>query len=446
MNKLARNTLALGTATMIVTAGISFSATAADPIIAQAEASAITSTGLTSIVDTSECRVESTGAPTNGTAPTCDLGLTTQGAGVFGQNAFTGLSGDKGTSTGLAAVAPINIPALTTIDLSTIPADLSNIDTATVLDPLIDGLGPVLTGTLNTALGLAGLTLDQLLAQIQTAAITPITTALQGAIPVAVEIGAVTSSCTVTAGGAPSLASEVAGINIVVGPNRELVVPVNVGTTPNLPLVGSVAVQQLVDDAFDGIEATLNQSLGGALGPLADVLPTVQATLVDAVLDGLAPVVDQLGQAVVPIIDGTLNKQTLVPAGSGEVTALDLNVIGSTATLDLARSQCGPNGVRTVVTPPTPTPPSDDAPADDGPVNNDDTNSDDSDSVADGTDADGDDSDTVADADAQADADVTTSLPAAGAPNLLPFWLLGIALLLFGGAVLLNEKRRLNQI
>lgn len=77
----------------------------------------------------------------------------------------------------------------------------------------------------------------------------------------------------------------------------------------------------------------------------------------------------------------------------------------------------------------------------DTPVNNDDN-----DSVADGTDANGDDSDTVADADAQADADVTTSLPSTGAPNLLPFWLLGIGLLLFGGAVLLNEKRRLNQI
>ena len=81
-----------------------------------------------------------------------------------------------------------------------------------------------------------------------------------------------------------------------------------------------------------------------------------------------------------------------------------------------------------------------DAPADNG---------DGSDSVSDGADANadnGDDSDTVADADAQADADVTTALPSTGAPNLLPFWLLGIALLLFGGAVLLNEKRRLNQV
>ena len=165
MNKLARNTLALGTATLIVTAGLSFSANGADKIVAQGEASAITATGLTQIVDTTECRVESTGAPTNGTGPVCDIGLRTQGVGVFGQNAFTGLDGDKGTSTALAAVAPINIPTLKTIDLSTIPTDLSTIDTGTVLDPLIGGLGPVLTQTLNTLLAAAGLTLDEGLEQ-----------------------------------------------------------------------------------------------------------------------------------------------------------------------------------------------------------------------------------------------------------------------------------------
>ncbi|GAA2083337.1 hypothetical protein GCM10009821_25540 [Aeromicrobium halocynthiae] len=50
--------------------------------------------------------------------------------------------------------------------------------------------------------------------------------------------------------------------------------------------------------------------------------------------------------------------------------------------------------------------------------------------------------DAIADADAQADADVTSSLPNAGAPNLLPFWLLGLGLVAFGAAVLVNERRR----
>ncbi|RYJ03271.1 MAG: LPXTG cell wall anchor domain-containing protein, partial [Actinomycetales bacterium] len=41
------------------------------------------------------------------------------------------------------------------------------------------------------------------------------------------------------------------------------------------------------------------------------------------------------------------------------------------------------------------------------------------------------------------DADVTTSLPNTGASaNLMPFWLLGLALVAFGGAVLVNERRR----
>lgn len=48
----------------------------------------------------------------------------------------------------------------------------------------------------------------------------------------------------------------------------------------------------------------------------------------------------------------------------------------------------------------------------------------------------------VGDGGGQGDADVVTSLPNAGAPNLLPFWLLGAGLIAFGGAVLLNERRR----
>lgn len=60
--------------------------------------------------------------------------------------------------------------------------------------------------------------------------------------------------------------------------------------------------------------------------------------------------------------------------------------------------------------------------------------------------ADTSDADAVADSDSQADADVTTTLPSTGAPNLMPFWILGLALLLFGGAVLVNERRRLGKI
>ena len=40
---------------------------------------------------------------------------------------------------------------------------------------------------------------------------------------------------------------------------------------------------------------------------------------------------------------------------------------------------------------------------------------------------------------------VVDTLPSAVAPNLTPFWLLGLALVLFGSAVLVNEKRRMAQ-
>jgi hypothetical protein len=123
-------------------------------------------------------------------------------------------------------------------------------------------------------------------------------------------------------------------------------------------------------------------------------------------------------------------------------SALKVDVLTSSVTLDIAASEAATLAAD---------PPADQAAAGPGDDRNADTpnNDRDSDAVSDGSQADadnGDDSDTVADSDAQADADVTTTLPSTGAPNLLPFWLLGIALLLFGGAVLLNEKRRLNQV
>ncbi len=65
--------------------------------------------------------------------------------------------------------------------------------------------------------------------------------------------------------------------------------------------------------------------------------------------------------------------------------------------------------------------------------------------IADGDD-DGSTTGAIADADSAADADASTTLPDAGAGNLLPFFLLGLALLAFGLGVLLNERRRLGGI
>jgi len=440
MNKLARNTLALGTVTMIVTAALQFSANGADPIVAQSNSSAITASGITGLVNTQECRAESTGPATVGTAPVCGTGLATQTVGVTTQNASTGLDGDKGTSTAAAEVAGVDLTALPDIDLSTIPANVLAIDTGTVLDDVVTGLGPVLGPVLEQALA-------PLLTAIQTAAVAPITTALQAAIPVSVDIGAVSSVCSLTAGATPTLTSSVAGINILVdlpGTAGDLNIPVQLNVSPNSALIGAVAPQQLVDGIVDGLEATLTQSLNNALGPVAGLINDIQTEVIDPILAQVGPaLLAPVGNALTPILSGTVNKQETLPSGAAQVTALDLNVLGNTATLDVARSSCGPNTVRTVVTttppPTTPTPtkttPTKDKPSDE-PTNEP------ADPIVDNVD----DSDTVADADAQADADVTTTLPSTGAPNLLPFWLLGIALLMFGGAVLLNEKRRLNQI
>jgi LPXTG-motif cell wall-anchored protein len=430
-NKLAKNSLAVGMATLIVTAGLSFSANGAPAIVAQSESSAVTASGLTGIVDSGVCRAESTGPATKGSG-TCGTGLHVSGpaVGAINQTAETGLDGTKGTSKASASVESTNIAALTTIDVSNVGDEISAIDTGTILDDVVAGLDPVLLRPAFEAL------LDTLLGDIQDAALSPLLAAVQDAVPVSARIGAVSSECNSDG----TMLSSIAGIDLLVelAPGNVITVPVTLNTSPNAKLVGSVAPKQIVTGLLTGVEDALNDSLGGAVGGLADLVPTLQQTLVDGVLDQLGPVLDQVGDALVPVLDGTVNKQVTNADGSVEVTALDLNVVGDTAKLALARSACGPNGV--VAADDADTNAADDADAD--AAADADTDADanaDADAAAD-ADAN---ADAAADADAQADADVTQALPDTGAPsNLLPFLFLGLALVLFGGGVLLNEKRR----
>lgn len=339
MNRLARNSVAAGLTTLLMSAGISFPADAAEPIIAQGEASAVTATGLTDIVDTAKCRAESDGPATDGTG-TCGTGLASQGTGVINQNASTGLEGTRGTSTADASVASVDLPALTTIDPSTLEVDVDQIDTATILDDIVAGLDPI-TRPLFQGL------LTPLLDQIQAAAVAPITSALQQAVPVSVNIGAVTSQCTAVAGEEATGGSTVSTVDIVLdlGSGGVITVPVTLNTDPNSPLVGSVATTQLVTGVLTGIEDSLDASLNGVLVPLANLVPNVQETLVDGILAQIGPaLIDPLGDALTPVLTGTVNKQE-VSAGAIEVTALSVAVVGETATLDLARSSCGPNAV-----------------------------------------------------------------------------------------------------
>ena len=431
MKKLGRNTLALGMSTLLVTSAVALSANAAPGDVAQANSSAITATGLTEIVNTGVCLAESAdGTPVavEDAEGICGTGLELAGVtGTVNQTASTDLDGNRGTSAASASVEQVTLTELPDIDLSTIDEDVLGIETGTILDDIVDGLDPVLAPVLEAALA-------PLLGAIQDAAITPILEAVQGSLPVAVNIGAVASQCSAVAGEPAVVDSTVASIDIVVGPTDDpiLVVPIELPTSENAALVGSVAPQELVNGLIDGLETTLNESLGGVLGPLSELLATLQEQVVNTVLDAVGPaLLDPVGEALTPILTGTVN-QVERDGEAAEVTALSLNVLSDTATLDIARSSCGPNGLAVV----------DDQVAAAG----DDTQADlDADAQADGTIADAQadaQADAIADADAQADADVVTSLPNAGAPNLLPFWLLGLGLVAFGAAVLVNERRR----
>jgi hypothetical protein len=226
------------------------------------------------------------------------------------------------------------------------------------------------------------------------------------------------------------------------------------------------AVNVKVSVAGTALPLQLTDLTGPVAQPLNDALKSVTdavkqvGTPLDAALADLAPNLRQLVQLIgnnqssskTPTLStGTVNAGSTKAGGIStaavgdyyRTSALRIRAInGSLLDLDIAASEAATLAADR---------PADQQGAGPGSDRDDDSNGPstdrDSDSVADGAQADnGDDSDTVADSDAQADADVTTTLPSTGAPNLLPFWLLGIALLLFGGAVLLNEKRRLNQI
>lgn len=432
MKKLGRNTLALGMSTLLVTSAVALSANAAPGDVAQANSSAITATGLTEIVNTGVCLAESAdGTPVavEDAEGTCGTGLPLAGVTqTFNQTASTDLDGNRGTSEAAASVEQVTLTQLPDIDLSSIDEDVLNIDTETILDGIILAADPLLRPALELAVA-------PLLTAIQNAAITPILEGVQASLPVAVRVGAVASECSAVAGEPAFVDSNVSSIDIVVGPSDDpiLVVPIQLSTAENAPLVGSIAAQDLVDGLIEGLRDTLNQSLGGVLGPLADILETIQTQVLNAVLGAVGPaLLDPVGDALSPVLRGTVN-QVDRDGEAAEVTALSLDALGGEAlTLDIARSSCGPNGLAVV----------DDQAAAAG----DDTQADlDADAQADGTIADAQadaQADAIADADAQADADVTTSLPNAGAPNLLPFWLLGLGLVAFGAAVLVNERRR----
>lgn len=214
---------------------------------------------------------------------------------------------------------------------------------------------------------------------------------------------------------------------------------------PTLPIPGLPELGQSI--TLDG------NALDPLIQPLADNVVPALEQLGDDVLTPLFNTVladDALGQVAKVTVnnhDPDLYGEELVEDQSGDVgttalgdvysqTAVRIQLLGGQAAdLRLANVVVGPSAEVDIA---------DDVDGTDTDIDVDGTDNDaqaDADAVAD---ADSDaQADAAADADAQADADVTTTLPATGAPNLLPFWLLGLGLVLFGAAVLINERRRL---
>ncbi len=436
-NKLAKNSIAVGLVTLIVTAGLSFSAQGTPDHNAHSTAQAIFGGGplLDPLLNRDECAAEAPGAPNGAPADKCDPGLATGGANVNAQEAS---ANTNGTSTADATTAPVDFASLgPALDLKVLAAGLQGADLSDVLTPIAQGLGLALDA------------LDPLIAPLNGALQTALA-GVDGSLPVSLGVPAVSATCDATptsATGDSSVADLVLNIGTP-GPNL-INVPINVDTTPNSNLVvgSDEAAQQIAQDIVQGLIDTVanDATLTGALAPLELLFGPIKAQLLGDLVDQLeAPLLTPIGNAIEPLVTGTVNQQQSTPAAPPvgpaiKVTALHLLLLKDTplaTELNLANVSCGPNRAADAV--------DQDAPADQDVDTNADVDKDvDVDLDAD-VEADVDkDADAAADADSQADADVTTTLPATGSPNLLPFWMLGLGLLLFGATVLLNEKRRL---
>lgn len=226
----------------------------------------------------------------------------------------------------------------------------------------------------------------------------------------------------------------------------------NIGDVNISATVAGTTVPLELADLTDPISTNLVDVLGevtDAVTPLGTAIDPVLADLVPDLRQLVALTGNNQSTSKTPTLGtGTVNAGNVSAAAVSDyyrTSALRIDLPDGTLNLDLAASEAATLAAA---------PAGDGAAAGDGSDNDSDNDADsgggsdaDSGSGSDrgaGGGAGGGGSDSVADSDAQADADVTTTLPSTGASNLLPFWLLGIALLMFGGAVLVNEKRRLN--
>ncbi|MCL3818212.1 choice-of-anchor G family protein [Aeromicrobium wangtongii] len=543
MKKLARNTLALGTATLIVTAGLSFSANGASVTTYSGRADAAFLSGslndlvkTTPVAQTTDGKAADQAPATDSstltaldaiTVPGLNLNLAQLlGAGAGGleagavkqyasatkdgvsraaSGAVTNTGGvNLGSGTGFPAAAVIDLNKVVDLSALVTQARLSIGAVSAVAAADAKASGDLAATCANLAdpsqcrdYNIAGVTLDlqvKALGDLLNALLTPLQTVVGGLPGLSVGVPGVVEITT------PDLQKLLDDISTLTG--RGVTVNLKDGSVKvdvdavlkslpagaldlnNIPpsekgteilsrVIGALPsiITGLVDSAVYGDPADqvnkpglvtrlldgIDIKVGGAslaqpvldtlVQPLVDTLTTTLRTVTGGLTTPLTNLGSALGSNVIAL---NINRQFTGDSGisaaaaSGTVytqNALQVRLL-NTIDVNLATASVGPSAP--VVTQ-----------ADDGqqaaaagdadsPNSDNDSDSDGSDgSDADGAAA-GDGSDSIADADAQADADVTTTLPSTGASNLLPFWLLGIALLLFGGAVLVNEKRRLS--
>ncbi len=302
-NKLAKNSIAVGLVTLIITAGLSFSAQGAANSVAQATARASQGTGLFNSVDLDSgvCAAELPAGTTVGSpaatpvgtpAGRCGPGLHTNSIDLFSQNATASLSGANGMSTADAAVGGISFKNLgEPIDITDLIADLADTNTATIIDPIVNPLDDILDVVLITALNAITVPLDNAL-QSAIAALDDTVLSVQ------LDLGAVTAACAAdpTTGTANNVT--VAPIDLTLtGLDVPIQVPVTVATTPNSDLVvdSDEAAQQILDDVLQGvIDSTVGLPAINTLLNAADaLLAGVKATIVGGLLDQLeAPLLD----------------------------------------------------------------------------------------------------------------------------------------------------------
>lgn len=382
----------------------------------KAEAQGVNATGqlVEPLLDTGDC-ITTKPVAYPGTGPKCGSGLELGDPGFTFAQAVQGSATDpnslqgspwaqnttinpilQGTaySRGYASTGPLDITGLGEVSLTEIFDGLAAADVSDILTPVLNGLGQI------------GQTLAPVIAPLSDGVQTALD-GVNGVLPVAVATGVVESQCQAT--GSPlraRAASTVADVNLVVGEGVlangvfvPLTGPNGADTPPNTNLLIG-APQDLVDAVLDTLQDSLNTSLDGAGAPLNLLLDPVQDQVVDAILEQLEPtLLTALADGLQPLIEGTVNKQTPNPTqvsgatgtnstGSVEVIALELILFDAAGpqgsqTVQLSRSECGPNAADDG----TPTPPVDED--DDG----------------DGDDGDGDDSDDSDDGDGDDDGD-----------------------------------------